>query len=131
MRLLLDTHIWIWSYLEPQRLTPEVSKAIKRARNERFLSAVSVWEMLMLLERNRIQLKQDFAEWFRRSQDELMLREVPVDWSVAHAMRLTTLSHGDPADRLLVATAKVYGMTLVTADKRLMNISGLKVLANR
>jgi len=63
MKLLLDTHIWIWSYLEPHKVSSEVSRELASPANERFLSAVSVWEMVVLLERKRIQFNQDFGAW--------------------------------------------------------------------
>jgi PIN domain nuclease of toxin-antitoxin system len=131
MRLLLDTHIWIWSYLEPHRLTSEVSREISNPEHHRYLSPVSIWEMLTLLEKKRIQVKEDFSEWFRRSKEDLDLLELPLTWQIAHELRFTNLQHSDPADRFLVATAKVYDLTLVTADERLINVPGLSVLQNR
>ena len=73
----------------------------------------------------------DFREWFKNSKLELDLIKVPFNWEIAHEVRHTILGHRNPADRFLVATAKVYDLTLVTADERLMKIPGLKVLANR
>jgi PIN domain nuclease of toxin-antitoxin system len=131
MRLLLDTHIWIWSYLEPHKISSEVTRELTNPGNDRFLSTVSVWEAIVLLERKRIQFKRDFGEWFRESKEELNLNEVPVSWEVAHELRFTMLGYRDPADRFLVATARVYDLTLVTADERLKRVQGLKVLANR
>jgi PIN domain nuclease of toxin-antitoxin system len=87
--------------------------------------------MITLLEKRRIQIDQDFGEWFRRSSEDLDLHEVPLNWKVGHEVRFTILQHSDPADRVLVATAKVYDLTLVTADERLMNVPGLSVLQNR
>jgi PIN domain nuclease of toxin-antitoxin system len=131
MRLLLDTHIWNWSYLEPHKLSSDVAREISNPEHDRYLSAVSIWEMITLLEKKRIQIKQDFGEWFERSKDDLDLLELPLNWQIAHEVRFTMLDHGDPADRFLVATAKVYDLTLVTADERLVNIPGLSVLQNR
>ena len=88
-------------------------------------------EAIVLLKRKRIQFKRDFGEWFLESKEELSLNEVPVSWAVAHELRFTMPGYRDPADRFLVATAKVHDFTLVTADERLMKIPGLKVLANR
>jgi PIN domain nuclease of toxin-antitoxin system len=87
--------------------------------------------MITLLDKKRIQIKQDFGEWFERSRDDLDLFELPLDWQIAQQLRFTMLDHRDPADRFLVATAKVYDLTLVTADERLVNIPGLSVLQNR
>ena len=131
MKLLLDTHIWIWSYLEPDKLSSDVARTICNPEHDRYLSAVSIWEAISLLEKKRIQIKQDFGEWFERSKDDLDLLELPLNWEIAHELRFTMLDHRDPADRFLVATAKVYDLTLVTADERLVNIPGLSVLQNR
>lgn len=130
MRLLLDTHIWIWSSLEPYKLTSEVARAIAGHENERFLSPVSVWEMVMLLEKKRIRLNKDFGEWFLKSKKDLILLEAPLNWTVAHELRSTLLGHRDSADRFLVATAKVFDLTLVTSDERLLNVPGLSVMPN-
>lgn len=131
MRLLLDTHIWLWNYTAPHQLTSEVLREMVNAENDRFLSPVSVWEVITLIEKKRIELKEDLRKWFLQSVEELVLLEAPLDWSVAHELRFTMLGHRDPADRFLVATARTYGLTLVTADKALMNVPGLKVLPNR
>jgi PIN domain nuclease of toxin-antitoxin system len=131
MKFILDTHIWIWSYVEPHKLSSEVMREVSSPANDWFLSSASVWEMVMLLEKKRIQLDCDFRAWFKNSTEELNLTEIPITWEVAHELRFTTLGHRDPGDRFLVATAKVHDLTLVTADERLMQIPGLKVLANR
>jgi len=131
MRLLLDTHIWIWSYLDPHKLSSEVAREISNPEHYRYLSPISIWEMVVLLEKKRIQIKEDFGEWFRRSKEDLDLLELPLDWRIGHELRFTMLQHSDPADRFLVASAKIYDLTLVTADERLMNVPGLSVLQNR
>ncbi len=131
MKLLLDTHIWIWSYSEAHKLSSEVVRQITNLKNDRYLSAVSIWEAVVLLEKKRIRFGTDFGESFKRSKQELSLIEIPLNWEVAHESRFTLLGHRDPADRFLVATAKVYDLTLVTADERLMQVPGIRVLPNR
>jgi len=130
MRLLLDTHIWIWNYTAPEKLTSEVAREMVNPGNERFLSPVSIWETVMLLEKKRIELDQDFGEWFLQSKQELKLLEAPFTWEVAHELRFTMLGYRDPGDRFLVATAKAFDLTLVTADERLIHVPGLNVLPN-
>jgi PIN domain nuclease of toxin-antitoxin system len=131
VRLLLDTHIWIWYYTAPEKLTSEVARELANPTNERFLSPISIWETTILLEKKRVNLRQDFGEWFKNSVEDLELTEAPLHWEVAHELRYTMLGHRDPADRFLVATAKVYDLTLVTADEKLIGVPGLKVLPNR
>jgi PIN domain nuclease of toxin-antitoxin system len=131
MNLLLDTHIWIWNDLEPWKLASDINRALANPENQLWLSPVSIWEITVLLEKRRINLKQDFRSWADESVRDLQLQEAAITWEVAHEMRYTLLGHRDPADRFLVATAKVYDMTLVTADERLMSVPGLSVLPNR
>jgi len=130
MNLLLDTHIWIWNDLQPEKLTSQVSQEIANANNELWLSPVSIWELLLLVEKKRLKLNQEFHRWVSESVRELDLKEVPVTWDVAHELRFSILQHGDPADRFLVATARAYDMTLITADQNLLRLPNLKVLPN-
>jgi PIN domain nuclease of toxin-antitoxin system len=131
MNLLLDTHIWIWNDLEPWKLASDINRALANPENQLWLSPVSIWEITVLLEKRRTNLKQEFRGWADESIRDLQLQEAAITWEVAHEMRYTLLGHRDPADRFLVATAKVYDMTLVTADELLMKVPGLSVLPNR
>jgi len=131
MNLLLDTHIWIWNELEPWKITSEINRELASPDNQLWLSPVSVWETVVLLEKRRISLKQDFRQWVDESVTALQLQEAALTWEVAHELRFTVLGHRDPADRFLVATAKVYNLTLITSDERLLSVPGLQVLANR
>jgi len=131
MKLLLDTHIWIWSQLEPWRITSEVTKELGDPRNELWLSPVSIWELVLLVEKKRIEINADMGEWVQQSVRELDLQEAPINSAVAHELRFTLLGYRDPGDRFLVATAKIYGLTLVTADLRLQQLPDLQLLANR
>ena len=131
MKLLLDTHIWIWSVQEPWKLSSEVAREIMQPENKLFLSPVSIWELSILTERKRVVLNLDFGQWCRTSIQELSLKEAPLTWDVAGEIPSTRFLHRDPGDRFLVATAKVFDLTLVTADERLIEVPGLRVLPNR
>jgi PIN domain nuclease of toxin-antitoxin system len=120
MRLLLDTHVWLWSLLEPGRLGRRATEALADARNEKWLSPVSVWETLILAERRRIELEPDGEAWVRRQLASTPIRQAPLDHEVAIVSRSLRLSHQDPADRFIAATARVHELTLVTADTRLL-----------
>jgi PIN domain nuclease of toxin-antitoxin system len=130
MRLLLDTHIWIWSGLEPWRLTSDVTRILSDTENELWLSPISVWELIVHVEKKRITLEKDVLTWIATSKQELSLREAPMSWAVAEELRFVVLRHRDPADRFLVATARVQDLTLVTADRMLMEIDGVRILPN-
>lgn len=131
MKLLLDTHIWLWALLEPERLTPAVRTALESADNELWLSPISVWEALVLAERGRLAPSLPAAEWIQQMVRAIPRREAPLTHDIAVASRQLTLSHQDPADRFLAATAKALGLTLVTSDDRLLKSEEFAVLANR
>jgi len=130
VKLLLDTHIWLWSTLEPERLTRRVNKAMADPANELWLSPVSVGELIVLLRKGRLRLPNDVAAWVAKTMQDLELNEAPLTVEVALAISSINFPHGDPADHFLAATAKVFGLTLVTADEHLMHLAGIHVLAN-
>ena len=130
MNLLLDTHIWIWNHLEPWRLSPKIHSALADPKNELWLSPVSIWEFGLLVRKGKITLRREFGSWLDESVQALQLREALLSWRVAAELYSLTIGHSDPADRFLVATARVYSLTLVTADEQLINASGIDVLAN-
>lgn len=129
MRLLLDTHIWLWSLLEPERLAPRVAAALEDGSNELWLSPISVWEALLLAERGRLEPAGDPEAWVRGALSALAVRDAPLTREVAIVSRGLDLAHEDPADRLIAASAVVHDLTLVTADNRLLGSSSYQVLA--
>ena len=131
MKLLLDTHIWLWSLLEPERLAPKVRAELESPGVEVWLSPISVWEALMLAERGRVAVGADPANWVEDLVRATPRREAPLTHEVAVQSRRLALPHQDPADRFLVATAMVYDLVLVTADERLLHARAVGLLANR
>ena len=131
MKLLLDAHIWIWSLIDPEKLSARVSRTLENPDNQSWLSPISLWEVLMLGAAGRIAANVGTEEWIRRALQEVPLQEAPLTHEVALETRKLQLSHRDPADRFLAATARVFGLTIVTADERLIGAKGLSILANR
>ena len=131
MKLLLDTHIWLWALLEPGRLGRGVKQQLENGGNELWLSPISVWETMLLAERGRIILEQQPADWIDRQLSAVPLREAPLTREIAIKSRTLALTHEDPADRFLAATAAVYQLKLVTADERLWKVKGYEVLPSR
>ena len=131
MKLLLDTHIWIWSALEPDRLSRSVSKALADPANEVWISPISIWEILLLSQKKRLTLQPDADGFLADALSRVPLKEATFTHEVALATPQVILHHHDPADRFLAASAKVYGLTLVTSDDRLLAGEGFSVLANR
>lgn len=130
MKLLLDTHIWIWSLVEPERLSRRIARELVAPANELWLSPISVWEAMLLAERGRIVVEGDARTWVEEMLRATPAREAPLTHDVALRSREVELPHPDPADRFLAATAQVHGLTLVTADTRLLANEEIDTLAN-
>jgi PIN domain nuclease of toxin-antitoxin system len=128
LNLLLDTHIWIWSKLEPKRLGKRIAQELSKDSNELWLSPVSVWEALALMQKGRIRVEDPFA-WVDRAAEQM--REAPLTREIISVGLALPMLSRDPADRFLAATAKVLKLTLVTADQRLLGLSEIHSLANR
>ena len=129
MKLLLDTHIILWSAVEPERLPIKIAEELQKGSNQLWFSPISVWEILLLAEKGRLIIKEDSENMIRKMFQKLPLREAVINQEVAIQSRKINLSHQDLADRFLAATAFVYDLTLVTADKRLIDGSGFSVLS--
>ena len=131
MRLLLDTHIWLWSVFETSRLSNRVAQELETETNELWLSPISTWEALVLVEKGRIAITDDAHSIVDAMLRAGPFREAAVTHAVAAESRKIELPHPDPADRFLAATAKVYDLTLVTADERLLESNQFAVFPNR
>ena len=132
MKFLLDTHIWIWIHLAPWKIASDVTHHLENPTNELWLSPLSIWALVLLVERKRPELDADMGEWVQYSVEELDIQEASFTSAVAHELPFTLPGYQDPGDRFLVATAKVYDLILVTADVRLclQEIHGLQLLSN-
>ena len=128
LKLLLDTHIWLWLLAEPHKLGRRTLQELKNNDNEIWLSPISTWEALTLNFKGRIQLAGDLKEWMARATAGT--REAPLTHEIALIARQIAL-HQDPADRMLVATAQVLDLTLVSADANLIGLPNIRTLANR
>lgn len=118
MKLLLDTHVWLWRLLAPERMSDAAEGAIADHDNELFLSPISTWETLMLAHKGRLSLLPSPTEWVLQALRRSALTAVPVSHEIAlRTERLERLDSKDPADRFLVATAIEHELVLVTADQ--------------
>jgi PIN domain nuclease of toxin-antitoxin system len=129
LNLLLDTHIWLWSLGEPHRLGQRLRRELSDGDNEIWLSPVSTWEALLLNAKGRIQIRGDLVRWLARATEHL--HEAPLTHEIVLSAQQLPLPHPDPADRFLAATALVLGLTLVTADERLLGLGNIATLSNR
>jgi len=131
VKLLLDTHVWLWSHLEPARLRKRVRTALVAPSNELWLSPISVWELLLLVEKGRVAMDGDPRAWIEAAWSRAPMHEAPISHEVAMRSRAVDGPHQDPADRFLAATAQTYELTLVTDDENLLEGKGYKTLSNR
>jgi PIN domain nuclease of toxin-antitoxin system len=129
LRYLLDTHIWLWSLIAPEKLSRRVRSVLEGARNEGWLSPVSVWEVQVLAERGRVKLDDDPRRWVREAVARTPLNEAILVHEIAMRSRDVALPHEDPADRFLIATALVYELTFVTADQQILDARPCPLLA--
>jgi PIN domain nuclease of toxin-antitoxin system len=123
-KLLLDTRIWIWLLSGTPRFTPSFHTALDTAKgSDRLLiSAISLWEIGMLIDKKRIEIGMDFVDFVDKILSFPGVNCSPINAEVAlESTRLPGSVHGDPADRFLVATAHVGGAVLVTHDQKLLN----------
>ena len=122
--VLLDTHAWIWLLNGSERLGPKARKAIQRSLAEEavLISAISAWEVAMLVSKGRLVLDRDVGEWVHAALSLPGIRLEPISPEVAVAStRLPGKIHSDPADRMLAATVRHLGSTLITADQLLLD----------
>jgi PIN domain nuclease of toxin-antitoxin system len=133
MRLLLDTHIWIWKVGAPDKLKRRVAETIQDEGNELWLSPISIWELAILVKKRRIELDDEVDTWVSRTLAQTTFREAPLTYEVALEVSKIRFSHADPADHFIAASARVFDLTLVTADPRLLELKtqGIATLSNR
>jgi PIN domain nuclease of toxin-antitoxin system len=117
---LLDTHVWLWWLLGSSRLPAKERAALDRlgSHGALRLAAVSLWEAQMLHAKGRLVLDRAFDVWIREAAAAGVVEIVPLDVEVVIALAdLPATFHGDPADRLIVATARVHRLPLATHDR--------------
>jgi len=118
MKLLLDTHIFIWWADQPEKLSPDALSALEDEANELLLSVASVWEMQIKIQLGKLKLSLPLKELVKNQQETNDLTVSPV--ALTHVLALDALPfhHKDPFDRLLIAQGILEGLTVVTADSQ-------------
>jgi PIN domain nuclease of toxin-antitoxin system len=126
--LLMDTHAWFWSLTEPENLSKEALDLIRRTEtDERTIASISIWEFAMMVSRGRIEISMTAEQWLEHAIHKTGLRVLELTPKVAvESCELPGDFHGDPADRIIVATARVNGATLVTKDQKILNYPHVK-----
>lgn len=121
--ILLDTHVWWWSLTEPERLSETAVGLIRRTKaNQRAIASISIWEFAMMAAKNRIELKVPVTTWLFRAIHDTGLKVVELSPEIAvGSCRLPGDFHKDPADRIIVATARAHHFSLLTKDRKILD----------
>jgi len=129
---LLDTHVWIWTQAEPNAIGGKARTLLETTRDDLCVSAVSSLEIARLVSAKLLQVQGSLDRWVRTAIDSIEARSIDVDHRIAiEAYKLPGRFHKDPADRLLVATARLNDLTLVTADERILAYRAVRTLNAR
>ena len=131
MRYVLDTHTWIWWHMNPKSLSQKVKQLILNTENyeELLLSAISPWEFSKLLEKNKIGISCHPEDWVKQALEMPKFRLVHLSPILAY--RSTILPqpfHNDPADQIIVATAREENATILTKDDKILKYNHVKSL---
>jgi PIN domain nuclease of toxin-antitoxin system len=129
---LLDTHVLLWFRIQPDSLGPQTLKLLSQRKNELSISVISALEIAQLTFKNRITLPQAPDAWFEESLRHFNTRAHPLTPEIAaEAYRIPEPFHPDPADRILVASARLGNHTLITADRRILDYPKVRTLDAR
>lgn len=126
---LFDTHAWMWAFSDTTRLSRAARKALA-ASSAAYIASISFWEVAMLEAKGRIQLPIPLLEWFRLASPYNLIKVLQLSPEIAiESTRLPGIFHPDPADRIIVATARVHSLTIITSDARIRNYPHISTLA--
>lgn len=128
---LLDTHVWFWQLTGSPKLSPAAAELIDTSSEELWLSPISVWELGILRQKGRVEIDDDLRSWVEQSRRRLPLQEALPNQEIALATFELDLPHQDPADRFLAATARTHDLTLITADRRLLESASVETFSAR
>lgn len=129
MIYLLDTHVWIWLMDYPEKLPEKVVAELRKETHPLGISMMSVWEIAKLVEKNRIDLNMTVDRWIFGALDSELVCKMQLGERVAlESTKLPGDFHNDPADQIIVATARVHNLTLITADQKIIDYDHVKTL---
>ena len=130
--IVIDTHILVWWVSGPDTLSTAAKKAIKETlgnSGEVLISSISAWEIAMLVEKGRLVLSMDVERWLDEVSQIEGVRFLPVDNEIGvKSAVLPGDFHKDPADRMIVATARTLAVPLVTADEKILQYEHVKTV---
>ena len=129
--IVLDTHVWVWWVSSLAPLSPKVRRLIGDGgqQNAIYLSSISIWEVAQLVNRGRLQLTMEVADWVAKSEALPFVHFVPVDNTIAlKSVQLPDPLHSDPADRIIIATALTLGFPLATRDEKIARYPHIRTI---
>ena len=130
MMLLFDTHAWWWAINEPEILSQEAYELISRTpADQRAIASISIWEFAMMITRKRIRLKISPEEWLDHAINRTGITVFDLSPRIAlESCNLPGNFHKDPADRIIVATARVHKLKLITKDKNIIGYPNVETV---
>jgi PIN domain nuclease of toxin-antitoxin system len=129
--IILDTHIWVWWVHGDERITSTQAEIIKANETDIVgISAISVWEIAKLVEYNRLELLCPLDDWFSEALSYPGIRLIELTPEIAiESTKLPGEFHRDPADQIIVATARLYDSPLITADSKILKYPYVNAVA--
>ena len=123
----MDTHIWYWFAIGDKALTTKIISIINDAAldDSLYLAAISVWEIAMMESKGRVNFKLPTLQWIEEALKGVPIQLVPLYPAISVESCYLEDFHGDPADRIIVATARVENLTLITRDKKIQSYAKL------
>jgi PIN domain nuclease of toxin-antitoxin system len=131
MNYLLDTHVWIWWQAVAEKIVPQVRETLTNLGDDDqlFLSAISVWELAKLVEKGHLKLRTSVDEWTRQALEMPRLQLLPLSPAISiESTRLPQPFHDDPADQIVVASARLTDSTVISADRQIQNYAHVHTL---
>jgi PIN domain nuclease of toxin-antitoxin system len=126
--LLFDTHAFVWLASDPKELSLPAKRAIQDNADSLYISSISALEIAILVKRNRLVLPLEPAEFIDRALKQHRIHEIPVDRSIAIASTVLPDVHNDPFDRIIIATARLNGMSIVSRDRLLRSYPEVEII---
>ncbi|MGA1842761.1 MAG: type II toxin-antitoxin system VapC family toxin [bacterium] len=126
--ILLDTHVWIWISIENENSFSKNAKKEISLADQKWISAISCWELAKLVEKKRISFSIPILTWIRRSLDEYKINVADLSPEIAVESIQLQGFHKDPADQIIVATSRILGMPLLTTDRRILDFKEVEAI---
>lgn len=129
MKLLIDTHVWIWNFANPALLSTAAHASLRDPANELYLSPITTWEVLMLARKRRIILDREPQSWINTALAATPATQLPITHEIGmRSHDLPGYASPDPADRFLVATALIHDLSILSRDESMTAWHGVRVV---